>query len=413
MEISDKDLQNIHGEYVEMRHSSQVYYNVRTGPGDKIQKDYKEGFSVRVVDGKRLKTAHGVEPTFLSEIRSAKGVPVTVYTPPDPEQHYEDCPEPIELPVEEVKSILDQFTHTKSVQARLESLTAYEHIVTNRGTDVYCGNSKLLIRVFVTPVQGMTLTYSFGYPGVNVIKEMEHMEGPDMSKFSHLKSIPSGKYDVVLSPQATGVIFHELAHLFEGSLPKMEVPSFISVSDNPEAEGLGGYLYDSEGCKASHTLLIEKGTPKRCLASIFEPGTILPTGNGRASAFDVEPIPRQTNLRVDSHTQCTEEELLEMVGNGVYIAQVGEGTAFPGGITYFYNTVAHHIEKGKCKEALKNVGFGGNLREMVNSIEHMGGTSTMEPIVCWKNKQRLFVSVQAPSSLVRGVRLSCQTSSKS
>jgi predicted Zn-dependent protease len=346
-------------------------------------------------------------------IQSAAWSPVSSYTPVDPTHHYEKEPEPIELPVEIVRNILETFKSTK-VGAFLESLTVYEHVVTNLGTDVYCGSSKLFARIFITPVPGITIVYSFGFPGENVIKHLEQLEELDLRRFSQWDTITSGQYDVVLSPQVTGMLFHEISHSFEGSCPEMPgFPSHISVLDHPEAERLGGYHYDSEGCKASQTVLVDKGVVQGCLASVFEPGSTPPTGNGRA-AFNVQPLPRQSNLEVNIHTkQCTEEELLKMVKDGIYIAQVGRGSAFSGGITYFSNTVSYRIKKGECSALLKNVSFGGNLLDMVKSIQFMGCNEKVEPAVCWKNHQRLFVTTKAPSSLIRGMPLLCYTSSRS
>ena len=339
--------------------------------------------------------------------------PVLNYTPADVAQHHEEDPEPIDLPIELVQTILNRFTTFDSAGARLESLTTYEHISTNLGTDIYCGTSKLFIRLFLTPQEGITLVYSFGYPGDDVIKKLEQLEQLELDKFSEAHSIPSGPYTVLLSPQVTGMIFHEIAHSFEGEVPLFpEMPAFISVSDHPEAERLGGYTYDSEGSRASPTVLIDHGVPSQCLTSVFQPGDRILTGNGRASSFDVSPIPRQSNLEVKADMTFTEDELLEMAGDGIYIAQVGEGSAFPGNITYFTNTVCYRIEKGELKEPLKGISFGGNLIDMVKSIQCMGSISKVEPTVCWKNNQRLFMTTKAPSSLVKDMPLSCHSSPK-
>jgi predicted Zn-dependent protease len=414
MEISRKDLQGICGEYVEMRHSSLVHCDLKTQLGDTIQKT-SEGVSLRVFDKGRLTVAHAPEPISLSDkMQPAEKNPAALCTP-DPVHHYEDPPQPVDLPIEEVNAVLERFTYMKEARARLESLTQYEHIVTNVGTDVYHGSSNVLVRIFLTPVEGITLTYAFGYPGEDIIKGLEQLEDFDLRPYSQCRSISPGKEDVVLSPQVTGVIFHEVAHSLEGSVQGVnQFPSFISVFDHPAKEGLGSYTYDSEGCKTSRTTMVAEGELQRCLATVFEPGTVPPTGNGRASRFDVQPIPRQSNLEVYAHTdQCTEEELVEMINRGVYIAQVGSSSAFAGGVTYFYYTVAYRIEHGELTEPIRDMGFGGTLKEMVTKIECMGSDQKMEPFVCWKTNQRIFVTTEAPSSLMRGLPLFRYSSSKS
>jgi predicted Zn-dependent protease len=410
--MTSEILEKMQGEYVEVRHSTVIWNDLKTQLGNQIQREYKEGVSLRLVDKGCLKSAHSPDfESIVHLVHQADSHPVMNYTPAEVAKHHEEQPEPVDLPIELVQTVLNRFSTFESAGARLESLITYEHISTNLGTDIYCGTSKLFIRLFLTPQEGITLVYSFGYPGEDVIKKLEQVEQLELNKFSECHSIPSGPYTVVFSPQVTGMIFHEIAHSFEGDVPQFpEIPAFISVSDHPEAERLGGYAYDSEGTKASPTVLIDHGVPSHCLTSVFQPGDRTLTGNGRASSFDVSPIPRQSNLEVNADTTSTEEELLEMAGDGIYIAQVGEGSTFPGNITYFTNTVCYRIEKGELKEPLKGISFGGNLTDMVKSIQYMGGIPKVEPTVCWKNKQRLFMTTTAPSSFVKDIPLSCHSS---
>lgn len=411
MEIPENIVRRIEGEYVEIRYFSMTYRDLKTRLG-KVEETDKEGISVRVVDKGRLKVAFSTAPEQLEDrVQSAPWIPVSAYTPCDPLQYAGKTPEPLKLPVEKVKNVLESLKGLESAEARLESIAVHEHILTNGGTDVRHGNSKMLVRFFLKPAKGSTHVYSFGYPGDSDIDSdvLELLKGRDL-KTSNCHVLSPGTYDVVLSPQVTGMLFHEIAHAFEGSLPEIPFLSTITMIENPCAERLGGYIYDSEGCKSSQTYLIDKGTVQGCLASVFEPGTVYPTGNGRASSFDVQPMPRQSNLEVYSQEeQLTEEELLEAVTTGVYIAQVGEGSTFPGNITYFDNAVAYRIEKGECTEPLRGISFGGNPLTMAAKIENMGKNQKVEPAVCWKNKQRLFITTKAPSSLMRGVSLTSCT----
>ncbi len=414
MEIPENIVRRIEGEYVEIRYFSMVYRDLKTRLG-KVEETDKEGISVRVVDKGRLKVAFSTTPEHIEDrVQSALWMPVSVYTPCDPLQYEGKIPEPLKLPVENVKNVIESLKGLESAEARLESLTVHEHILTNGGTDVCHGNSKMLVRFFLTPAEGFTRAYSFGYPGDSDLTAMlELPKGRDLTT-STCHALSPGTYDVVLSPQVTGMLFHEIVHAFEGSLPEIPFLPTISVVDNPRADRLGGYAYDSEGCKSSQTYIINKGTVQGCLASVFEPGTVYPTGNGRASSFDVQPIPRQSNLEVYSQEeQLSEEELLEAVTTGVYIAQVGEGSTFPGNITYFDNAVAYRIEKGECTEPLRGISFGGNPLTMAAKIENMGKNQKVEPAVCWKNKQRLFITTKAPSSLMRGVSLTSRTAQTS
>ncbi|MGD2249409.1 MAG: metallopeptidase TldD-related protein [Candidatus Methanofastidiosia archaeon] len=403
-------LQKLQGEYIEKRYSSVVYHDLNTQKGDKIQKSCKEGFSIRIIDKGRLKVAFSEKEKDLDGlIQSAKWTPITGYTPVNPVEYYEKQPEPVELPVDIVENILEKFKSLKSAEARLESLTTYEHICTNLGTNIYHGNSKVFVRIFLTPLKGFTIVYPFGYPGGDIIKELEQLEEIDLNLFSHPYSIDKKRHDVILSPFVTGMIFHEISHLFEGSIPKIhEFPTHISISDNPKAEGLGGYKFDSEGCEASQYTLTKNGIIHGCLASVLEPGNRNPTGNARASSFDVQPIPRQSNLEINIQTeQYKKVELLELVKDGIYIDQIGQASVFPGNIVYFTNTVSYRIKKGEISEPILNIHFGGNLFDIIKNIQYTAPAQRMIPAVCWKNYQRLFITTKAPFSLVRKMPLSC------
>jgi len=409
-EISEDKLQKIHGEYIETRCSSVVYHDLNTQKGDRIQKTCKEGLSIRVIDKGRLKVAFSEkEETINDLIQSAKWKPISDYTPVNPTTYYENQPEPVEMPVEIVKNILETFKGLKSAEARLESLTLYEHICTNLGTNVYHGSSKLFVRIFLTPIKGFTIVYSFGYPGEDVTKRLEQLMEVDLGQFSDSYSIGEKQYDVVLSPHVTGMIFHEIAHLFEGSIPEIhKFPAHVSISDNPGAERLGGYKFDSEGCEASQYTLVKDGIIHGCLASVLEPGNRNPTGNARASSFNVQPIPRQSNLEINIHAeQHKKEELLEMVKNGVYIDQIGQASVFSGNIVYFTNTISYRIQRGEISEPILNIHFGGNLFDIIKNIQYTAPAQKVIPAVCWKNYQRLFVTTRAPFSLIRKMPLSC------
>jgi predicted Zn-dependent protease len=400
MDISEEIVRKIRGEYVEARYSSVLYYDLNTREGKTIHENQKEGTLVRVVDQNRLRAAYVDSVDSLDRIDLAEKREVPAFCPPDPVEYHGKSPQPVELPTEMVFNVLETFENVAPANARMESLTVYEHVVTNRGTDVCHGTTKLFIRIFFTPVQETTLVFSCGSPGQDILKELERLNQLDLRAVSQQGSTKSGLYDVVLSPQVTGMLFHEVAHSFEGFCPSFSHVLPVTVSDHPGADRLGGYEFDSEGCRASSTTLIDNGEILGCLTSLLEPGSKSPTGNARASRSDVEPIPRQSNLEITGEECCREEELLEMVKDGVYISQVGESSTFPGGVTYFSKTVSYRIEKGEKTEFLRNISFGGNLVALIASIEKMGSNQKLEPAVCWKNSQRLFITTKAPSSLI-------------
>jgi len=403
IDISQESLLKIQGEYVEARSSSVIYKDFRTEPNE-CKSFTKKGVSLRIIDRNRLKSVHTDKLRSFDEILAhAPWVPIASYSLPSPITGEESPPEPLQLPVGLVTDILKNFSC--HVTARLESLTVYEHICTNHGTDIYHGQSTLFVRIFETLMPGLTLVHFFSYPGESIKQKLESLDF-HMNTFTDHTSLRPGMYDVVLSPHVTGMIFHEILHSFEGTEPTLKYPSFVSISDNPAAERLGGYAFDAEGCRASRTSLICNGEVTGCLTSILHPGDRNPTGNARSSFFDTEPIPRQSNIEVDINAGgLTEEELFETVGNGIYIDQIGQGSAFPGHITYFENMVSYCIEEGEVRNPVLGVAFGGNLPQVVNTIQYSGRHYETYPTVCWKDNQRLFTTMRAPPVLVRKMPL--------
>jgi TldD protein len=134
----------------------------------------------------------------------------------------------------------------------------------------------------------------------------------------------------ILSPRATGVIFHEIfGHRIEGQREKREnqsqtfrdkvgtkvLPDFISVYSDPtarrygETELAGYYKYDNEGVKAERVTVVENGILKNFLMSRL-PVDGFPKSNGhgrRAEGYNVAG--RQSNLLVVASKTVTPEEL--------------------------------------------------------------------------------------------------------
>ncbi len=120
----------------------------------------------------------------------------------------------------------------------------------------------------------------------------------------------------ILSPRATGVIFHEIfGHRIEGQREKREnqaqtfrdkvgskvLPEFISVYPDPtqaekfgEIELAGYYKYDNEGVKSERVTVVENGVLKNFLMSRL-PVDGFPKSNGhgrRAPGYNVASAAR-------------------------------------------------------------------------------------------------------------------------
>jgi predicted Zn-dependent protease len=139
---------------------------------------------------------------------------------------------------------------------------------------------------------------------------------------------------VLMSPEATGVFFHEtIGHRLEGQRQEDEeegrtfknflnqkiLPEFITVSDDPTAprEGTvalnGHYRVDDEGVAGRKVVLVDRGILKTFLMG-RKPleGFSNSNGHGRSDGF-ARPVARMAVLRVDGANPVSHERLREML----------------------------------------------------------------------------------------------------
>jgi predicted Zn-dependent protease len=162
----------------------------------------------------------------------------------------------------------------------------------------------------------------------------------------------------MLSPRATGVIFHEIfGHRIEAQREKREnegqtfrdkvgqkvLPEFLSVYSDPTMNKLGAtelngyYKYDSEGVKAQRVAVVENGILKNFLMSRL-PIDGFPVSNGhgrRAPGYNVAG--RQSNLIVQASKTVSRAELKKLLIEEAKLAKAPYGLYFEdvaGGFTY-------------------------------------------------------------------------------
>ena len=139
---------------------------------------------------------------------------------------------------------------------------------------------------------------------------------------------------VLMSPQATGVFFHETVghrlegfrqnsdeegHTFKGQLGQRILPEFIDIYDDPgmldwEGESLNGYYkVDDEGVPGSRVDLVEKGRLKGFLMGRRPvEGVDKSNGHGRSDGYQ-RPVGRMATLVVKASNSVTDGELKQML----------------------------------------------------------------------------------------------------
>jgi predicted Zn-dependent protease len=243
----------------------------------------------------------------------------------------------------------------------------------------------------------------------------------------------------LLSPQATGVLFHEAVghrlegdrqdddnegRTFKGQIGHAVLPKFISVVDDPSLRAFtvgpdvtplnGYYLYDEQGVPAQRTALIEDGVLRNYLTSRrMVKGFVQSNGHGRSAGTHM-PVARMGNLLVVPDNTVADASLMQRLIEearrqnkpyGIYIKDITGGNtntttsgyqAFKGMSRLVYRVDA---KTGK-QELVRGVELVGTPLLTINRIIAMGDRSDVFNGFCGAESGYVPVSTVAPAALV-------------
>jgi TldD protein len=224
-------------------------------------------------------------------------------------------------------------------------------------------------------------------------------------------AVKPGQYQVVLSPDVSGVFAHEaLGHLAEADLAvngilgklrgKRIGAEFVNVSDSPQLDepmAIGITPYDDEGVRGREVKIIESGVVKELMndrsyaASLGEE----PTGNGRAEDFRSSVIVRMRNTYFKPG-DMTLEELLEDVKDGFLMESVMGGQTSSDGTFQFGIQEGYRVVNGEVREPIRGAGIAGYTIETIGNIDGVSRDFRVWPGVCGKSGQSVFVGTGGP-----------------
>ena len=259
------------------------------------------------------------------------------------------------------------------------------------------------------------------------------------------RRIPSGDYNVVLGPQAVAEIlewvlmpglsldmFFAEASPFMGKLGQMVASEDFNLYDDGAAPGLpSSRSITDEGLPTGRTEMIRAGklsglladyynyqrifndpkgreklgiAPKDALESIAPRNGFRP-GNGGGRDFGSMPSAVSSNLVIEGSRGHSQEELLRLAGDGVYIGRIWY--TYPvNGITSgdFSGTIigdSYLIQNGKLAAPLKpnTVRMNDNVLRLINNI--LGIAAQRRATVRWSSDQVTW----APEIAVAGFGL--------
>ncbi|MHA1513761.1 MAG: TldD/PmbA family protein [Candidatus Hodarchaeales archaeon] len=238
------------------------------------------------------------------------------------------------------------------------------------------------------------------------------------------KKPPAGKYRVLTDPDLTAILAHEsFGHLCEadgivdksspltdkiGKQIANDKINIIDVGVNAQEGGLW-LPYDDQGIATVRTNLVENGVLKSYLHDRGTEKALSGSGglggNARALTFQFSPIPRMKNTIFLPGEVKTEEEMLELLGTGIYSIDTSGGSVMMSNFQFFALR-GFWVENGEKKYPLRDHLLTGNILQCLKEVEALSQQTVMLAGSCGKGGQNgLSVGIGAPHMLFSDVQV--------
>ncbi|WP_456398664.1 TldD/PmbA family protein [Mesoaciditoga sp.] len=227
-----------------------------------------------------------------------------------------------------------------------------------------------------------------GLKGVELLEEMEEKVIDVVKEAESLlnaQRLEPGEYDVICSPDVSGVIAHEaFGHGVEMDMfvknrakaaeymGKRVGSDLVSMHDGAAAaKEVSSYFFDDEGTLAHDTLIIDKGILKAGLSDLLSAMKLhtIPTGNGKRESFERKAYARMTNTFF-TPGEDTLEDMIKSIKHGYLLEKYGSGMEDPKnwGIQVMI-TYAREIKDGKLTDkVISPIIITGYVPDLLNSI---------------------------------------------
>ncbi|MGV8175412.1 MAG: TldD/PmbA family protein, partial [Methanothrix sp.] len=191
-----------------------------------------------------------------------------------------------------------------------------------------------------------------------------------------------GSYPVVLDQELAGVFVHEaVGHAtegdiilegdscLEGKLGQKIGSELVTVKDDPSLMQNGYYPFDDEGSLAQETVLVEHGILRSYLNSRETAARLGGVPRNARSEGLARPVVRMSNTYI-ANGDWKLEEILEELGDGVYLAGSRGGQVSTGeGVFQFNAKRGYLVEDGEKKGLLRDVSLSGKILETLMHVK--------------------------------------------
>ena len=244
----------------------------------------------------------------------------------------------------------------------------------------------------------------------------------DVAYVRDAEPVVPGEYQVLLSPEATGVFTHEsFGHKSESdfmvgdetmkaewALGKRIGRDLLTIIDDSSETGSGYTPFDDEGTRGRKTEIISAGILTGRLHSTATAVALgeEPTGNARAVSVEFEPIVRMTTTYIDRGDRPLKDILAEME-EGIFVDTIKHGS----GMSTFTLAPAraYKIENGKITKPLRISVITGNVFTTLQEVDALSQEFRLGSFVgggCGKMEQYpLPVGFGGPYTRVRKLQV--------
>ncbi len=228
---------------------------------------------------------------------------------------------------------------------------------------------------------------------------------------------PAGLQTVILDPDASGLLAHEvMGHASEGDeitkqrsflsrvVGKRVGSALVTMYDDGTFPGAHGSIpVDSEGSPAHKTTIIDRGVYQGYMQSLETAGTlkVRPTGNGRAQDFGRRVWVRMTNTYF-APGRDTKDAIVEDTKDGVLTKGWISGMEDVVGGGFQAVTQSGWIVKdGELRERVRGMTLTGKALAILKSVDRVSKDLVLSGGTCGKGEADDFVPVGAGGPYMR------------
>lgn len=305
-----------------------------------------------------------------------------------------------------------------SMTLAIARVTVSRAVVTARGF-VPCGEATRLEATGVLRRTGATRTFAFqsSAPFASACDALARAL-TEAARPVPAHRAPEGRVDVVLSPEAASVFWHEaVGHPLEAeggertsvltrvARASVAPPGYFVTSDPTRRELPGSYLADDEGTLARPVPLLEDGRVAGVLTDRRTAGAET-NGHGRCGDFRRPPRPRLSALTV-SAGRASRDELLDACGGGLYVREISAGHTDPeSGRFSLYVESADLVRRGRLGAAVAPFVLTSDVLTALRNLWGEAGEVSAPASglgLCVKRGEPLPVGGASPAILLRGL----------